>query len=321
MTIRTEEMLTQFLVPLDVEKKYDQVVWLMRCIAVTLGQRVEKITLLYVSGGRYLSQHMTNIDSRAGDLISSEKFRELRQIHIDQHVMPILEEVRKTLVSAGIDTEIDILVQDGDPVEQIVKTVNTGPYSSLILQRSDKSTVEAMFIGSVASGILHREVQASIYLPPANGVERQPCPPANCLVALDDSDNSFAALERAKILISASGNSFRKIILANVVDLAAFSEALAAGIEAESLRTDVLDRAAAQLREAGVPEEKIVCQTGYGEPAEELVNMVQEHDIDVVFMGRRDRGALQDVFMGSVSNKIIQQCTRQTIVLVNAKSA
>ena len=309
------EVLTKFLVPLDIKGHYSRTAGLVKCIAVTLGQHVEKITLLHVNAGSYLAQHMANIDFRAGHLLSTDKFRELRQKHIEQEVMPEMEKVKEDLVAAGVTASIEIEIKDGDPVDKIVQTVNEGNYTSLFLQRSDDD--DSIFAGSVTSGILHREINATIYLAPAEEGKDSECPPKNCIVAIDGSKNSMAALERARVLASASGDSLEKIVLSTVLDMTEYSEAIAEGKDPEAPDSTLLDKAADELKSAGIPEEKIVESITCGEPADVITGLVKRYNADMIFMGRRDRGAIKELFMGSVSSKVIRNCPAQVIVLAN----
>ena len=176
-----------------------------------------------------------------------------------------------------------------------------------------------MFIGNVTSGILHHEIDATIYLPPAVETSSLQCPPKNYLVAIDGSNNSFAALDRAQVLASISGERFEKIVVATVLDVAECSKTLAGGMKPKSFDSAMLEKAVDQLISAGIAKEQIVESITCGDPAAVLSDLVHQHNIDVVFMGRRGRGAIRELFMGSVSSRIIQRCMAQTIVLVNAE--
>ena len=317
MNVNKDNILKKILMPVDIDGDNTQAVQLMKCVALMLDQHIEKITLLHVTGGKYLSEHMVNIDVRAGQLISTEQFKKLRQPYIETHVKPVLEKISQELKSQGIKTPVDIMVLDGEPVDQIVKTVNESGYTSLVLQRSDKSTVASMFVGSVAAGILHRDVNATIYLSAAHGTAPLSCPPTSCLVAVDGSKNSREALDRACLLAQACGENIQKIIIAHVLDTAKFSETLTEGSE-QTINVEPVDDALNKLLGHGIPENKIIRSVSLGEPAEVLSDLVKEHNVDLIIMGRRERGALKELFMGSVSSRIISRCPSQTIVLVTS---
>lgn len=306
--------LTRFLLPLDVKGDHVRPVALMRCLAESLEQRIEKITLLHVMAGRYLSQHMANVDFRTTQIIASAKFQELRLAYVDKEIRPALENVRRELADAGIRAPIDIVIEDGDPVDRIVKLAGEGEYSSLILQRNDKSAVEEVFIGSVTSGVLHRDVKSTIYLAGSGSLH---CPPRSALVALDESENARAALERAMVLAEAAGQDFEKMVLVHVMDAAECSVVLASGSEPEKPGSSLLDEAEAMLREKGLASGQIVRRLTFGDPADVLVQEVEDQKPEFVFMGRRGRSALKELFMGSVSSKVISRCTAPVITMVS----
>ncbi|HEB50866.1 MAG TPA: universal stress protein [Desulfobulbus sp.] len=314
--MKTLEDTVRFLVPLDIDGSRDQSVAMMKCLVSILGDRIVKITLLHVMAGRYLSGHMANIDFRAKNVISTDKFKELRQQYIDSRIRPVLEEAKEEIRRAGTSAEIKILVEDGDPVERIVERVAREGVDALVLQRSGLSRVGDMFVGSVTSGVLHREVRCSIYLPGSRLLE-QGCQPKCCLVALDESEHSAEALARAGRLASACSDTLDRIILVHVLDIARCGEALADGREVAGPAEKLLNDAVSFLVSRGVAEDRVRKVAACGDPAEVLTDVAGKEKVDVLFMGRRGRGAVKDIFMGSVSRKIIYRCPEPTIVLVS----
>ncbi len=314
--MKTLEDTVRFLVPLDIDGSRDHSVELMKCLSSILGDRIGKITLLHVMAGRYLSEHMANIDFRAKNLISTDKFKELRQQYVDSEIRPVLEAVREEISKAGLKAEIEIRIEDGDPVERIVELANSEGIDALILQRSGLSRIGDMFVGSVTTGVLYREVHCSIYLPGSRLLE-QGCQPRCCLVALDESEHSAEALARAGRLASACSDTLEKVILVHVLDIARCSEVLADGQEVAGPTDKLLDDAVSFLVSRGVVEERIQKVAACGDPAEVLTDIASTEKADVLFMGRRGRGMVKDLFMGSVSRKIIYCCPEPTIVLVS----
>ncbi|MFP7753634.1 universal stress protein [Thermodesulfobacteriota bacterium B35] len=314
--MRTVEDTVRFLVPLDIDGSRDQSVELMKCLATILGERLAKITLLHVMAGRYLSEHMANIDFRAKNVISTDKFKELRRGYIEGQIRPVLETAADEIRQTGLEAAIEIEIEDGDPVDQIVEKANSGEYDALILQRSGLSRVGDMFVGSVTTGVLHREVHCSIYLPGSRLLE-QGCRPRCCLVALDESDHAAEALARAGRLARACADTMERVVLVHVLDIARCGEALAGGEEVAGPAASLLDEAASSLIGRGIDESRIRKVAACGDPAEVLVDVAGREQADVLFMGRRGRGAVQDLFMGSVSRKIIYRCPEPTIVLVS----
>jgi len=313
-----DKTLRRFLIPLDTGASYDRPIAFMKCLIATLGPRIEKVTLLHVMAGRYLSQHMTNIDIRVSSIISTDKFRRLRGDYLDRQIRPVLEAAKKELESSGIQAPVEIVIDDGEPVERIVKKANEDDYSTLILQRSNASRVEEMFLGSVTSGVLHHEVKGTIYLPGMGQLDGAACPPKSCLIALGASPCDQVVLERASVLLAACGDNLEKVVLTHVLDVVKCSEEMVDGTVSGSYIDDLLGQAADFLAAQGIAKDKIIQAVGCGNPADVLVDEINTQEVGIVFMGRRDRTALKELFMGSISRKIIYRCSQRTVVLVSA---
>ncbi len=312
----TDKTLRRFLIPLDTGESYVRPITFMKCLVATLGQRIEKVTLLHVMAGKYLSQHMTNVDVRVGSIISTDRFRKLRRDYLDSEIRPALEMAKKELESSGIQAPVEIVIDDGEPVEQIVKKANEDNYSTLILQRSNASRIEEMFVGSVTSGILHREVNGTIYLP-GTMVQTESCPPKSCLIALGASPGDQVVLEKAAVLLAACGDNLEKVVLAHVLDVVKCGEEMVDGTVSGSYIDDLFGKAADFLTAQGIASNKIIQAVGCDNPADLLVDAINTQEVGIVFMGRRERITLKKLFMGSISRKVIYRCPKRAVVLVS----
>lgn len=80
-----------------------------------------------------------------------------------------------------------------------------------------------------------------------------------------------------------------------------------------SAADEILGRAAVRAREHGVADPATVKEVG--DPARVIVDYAGNHGIDLVVMGRRGLGAVRELLMGSVSNKVAHaaQCTCVTV--------
>ncbi len=313
----TDKTLRRFLIPLDTGDSYVRPIAFMKCLVATLGQRIEKVTLLHIMAGQYLSQHMTNVDVRVSSIISTDRFRQLRRDYLDREIRPALEMAKKELESSGIQAPVEIVIDDGEPVGQIVRKANEDDYSTLILQRSNTSRVEEMFVGSVTSGVLHRGVNGTIYLP-GTMAQTGTCPPKSCLIALGASPCDQFILERAAVLLAAYGDNLEKVVLTHVLDVVKCSEEMVDGTVSGSYIDDLLGKAADFLTAQGIASNKIIQAVGCGNPADLLVDEINTQEVGIVFMGRRDRTAIKEFFMGSISRKIIYRCSKRTVVLISA---
>ena len=71
------------------------------------------------------------------------------------------------------------------------------------------------------------------------------------------------------------------------------------------------------LVDLGVDRQKIKTVIHFGKPGTILAEEVQECDATLVFIGRRDRSRMAQVFPGSVCAELIQKCRDRTLVLAS----
>jgi len=70
----------------------------------------------------------------------------------------------------------------------------------------------------------------------------------------------------------------------------------------ESEANQILDRARKRVRRHGVTATKF--QTAWGDPAQAIIDTVQREKADILVVGRRGRGRLSGLLLGSVSQKL-----------------
>lgn len=73
------------------------------------------------------------------------------------------------------------------------------------------------------------------------------------------------------------------------------------GVVEKRIRDEV-EEDAAPLREKGIPFDIYI---EVGDPASEIVRRAQEYEADLIVVGRRGLNPLQEIFLGSVSQRIL----------------
>ena len=309
--------LTKLLLPLDGDKSYQRTTKLAGYLARCLDSRVEQITLLHVMAGKYLSQHMANIDFRVDFVLDSETFRRLKEQYIEKEVRSFLNAAEESLKKLQVQSEITQKIVDGNPVDKILQESREGGYSTIIMERRGLSPVQQVFMGSVSSGILHRDIRSSVYLAGKSLDTKSEYSMTKILICVDGSDESARAIKEAALLVKHAGENVKEISVLNVIDVARYSETTSSsGTSLEKETQDILDDAASKLTYEGISSSIITKEAKYGNPVEVISEFVENKSPDLIFIGRKGRSAMKEIFMGSVSRGIIQHCQDQTVAVI-----
>ncbi len=299
---------------MDIPSSFERMAWLMGTLTAALGDRIEKISILHVMAGRYLSSHMANVDVRTRHVVNSDVFRRLKEQHISGNLAPRLDEVKTRLGQVGVVVPVDILVEDGDPVQRISDIAGQG-YSTIIMERRGLSPFKGIMVGSVAAGLLYRGIRPTVYLV-GQTKQGKVCPASCCLIPVDGSAHSREAVRETAILASHCTEVVKEVVLVHVLDLARYEEESRNGIAPAE---EIMEESCRILREGGVAEGVISQVVRYGDPGDIISEEIDKRSSCMIFMGRRGRNMLGELFMGSVSRKIIHRYPDNFVALVSEK--
>lgn len=128
------------------------------------------------------------------------------------------------------------------------------------------------------------------------------------LVAADGSSSSGRALDVAARLAADSQAALVIITIAQLrlsPELKEFgrTENLAADEIQELEASSILSKAQARVADVGL--KKVTTLARPGDPAEAILNAAKELRADAIVMGRRGRGRLTGLLLGSVSQKVV----------------
>ena len=310
--------LANILLPVDTLEAFTRVLPLARLLIDTMGISAQQTQLLHVIAGSFLRDHMETIDITSGEVPSAEDMRRLRRHHVERVVTPLLYQAGNLLQSKAGEYSSDMMILDGDPVKRIVEVCRDKNYSTLIMSRRNRAEETAKLTGSVVAGVLHRHVEATIYLVGDEPLSAGVSPFARCLVGIDGSSASKNAVREAGLLLSKAGEDVERVLLVHVLDQSCYyDEDGITCMEAGAFGQKALEEAGNLLIDAGVDQQKITTVIHFGKPGTILAEEAISSDATLIFIGRRDRSRTAQVFLGSVCTDMIHNCRERTIVLTS----
>ncbi len=141
------------------------------------------------------------------------------------------------------------------------------------------------------------------------------------LVLTDGSEPSKHAIEHAAI---SAGKWGAKLKILTVVSPTPTIYTSVGGFTAEynidyekaimSYHLSVLEEAKKAIKEKH-PDVKVTTQIKKGNAVQKILEASEEKDVDLVFIGSRGLGGLTGCFLGSISNQIVNHCTKPILVV------
>ena len=233
--------------------------------------------------------------------VASEVFKRGEEYYEDY-----LQGIAKKVREQGIETEAE--VRTGEPDEEILALVNQRKAGMLVIASHGRSGLSRWWYGSVA-GKLVREAPVPTLIVGPKALESGPGAGAirRILVPLDGSEMAEQALPAAGRLAAALG---AEVHLAEAVRWV--SQAFIYGVpevtiaqvdeDLEQAARTSLSRARKKLPKAT----KVEAHVMRGMPADALIDLVAEKEIDLVVMASHARAGLARMALGSVADRMVQ---------------
>jgi nucleotide-binding universal stress UspA family protein len=309
--------ISKILLPIDGSEHSRRAVQFAGYLGASLGEDLTGIALLRVVTGRYMRNHLPYVDFRSEILKLSDAFTKFKERHIEQNIMPALNEGEKILRDIGIKVEIKKLTVDGDAAHEIVRIADEGNFSTIIMSRRGLSEVMGILLGSVTNKVVHSATGQTVYIVGYRVLKDKKCPVSNVLIPVDGSSYSMKGVEHAAGLVQELKTSMDKIILLRVINLAFYEKRLTDGIDPEDEAKKILEEAKGTFLKRGIPEELITTRIRMGNPSEEIISEAEEGDYNLIIIGRKGRNALKDLILGGVSSTVLQRCQNPTVAIVS----
>ncbi|MGE0712216.1 MAG: universal stress protein [Planctomycetota bacterium] len=217
-----------------------------------------------------------------------------------------LAEAAAGLAARGEQAETQ-LVRGADPAETILELAEREGYDLIAMATHGRSGISRLVRGSVAERVL-RHAELPIYVAnPAGltGISPQGHTFQRVLVPLDGSKTAAAILP---LLIPILEASQAEVILMHIDSPEAESTHPVPEVathRAQERAEAALAEVQGQLQAAG-----LTCHVvgGYGAPAEQILDAVNQRDVDLLAMTSHGRTGLSRWRFGSVAEKVLREC-------------
>jgi nucleotide-binding universal stress UspA family protein len=309
----------KILLPVNGSEDAKRAVEFTGCLGGFLGKGLSVITLLRVIAGGYLSQHLANIDFRAEEIVkSSEIFKRIKEEHIEQNIMPLLDDMEKSLRELGVQAKIKKMTGEGDPANEIIRIAKEGKYTTIVMARRGVTGGKVSHLGSVTNKVIYAATEQTIYIVGQKVLKDKACPIPRILVPVDGSSYSMKGVEHAVCLASGL-KGFGGVTLLRVINMALFMERFRDGLDPKEEAKKILNEGKDIFVQGGIPESLITTKIRTGNPAEEIIKETLEEDYSLIIMGRKGRTALKEFILGGVSSLVLQRCQNQTVSIVSSE--
>ncbi len=138
------------------------------------------------------------------------------------------------------------------------------------------------------------------------------------LVAVDGSDTSLLALSHAVELATVFGS---ELTLLSVIDKFKLPFSAEYGLGARESHERLVRSVLESLNDVTVdlgeshPDLSIDPRVEEGRPAKIIINIAEDEDFDLIVMGSQGFGLIAGWFLGSVSNEVVNSCTKPLLIV------
>ena len=236
-----------------------------------------------------------------------------------EEIEQFMEKALEMLRDAGFPKEavtVKIKQSERGIARDIVEEAKDG-YLAVIISRSGEGELPEPFLGSNASKVIHKLHFVPVF------IAGKRLPGKNILVAIDRSEGAMRAVEFVGELMG--GHDF-KVTLLHVIRN---GEKLKPGasykpLPAEDIQTGeqkmqaVFDEAKRRLIDHGFKADHVTQKiiAGASSQPRAIVQEAEQGGYSPVVIGRRGLSKFQEIFMGSVSNQVIQLGVEQAVWVV-----
>jgi nucleotide-binding universal stress UspA family protein len=203
--------------------------------------------------------------------------------------------------------------------------VATGPLLGTIEDTATELAADVLVLGARGASMLRHVMLGSTadrlvgnFSRPLLVVKRAPAADYRCvLVPVDFSARALPALQLARAVAPQA-----RVVVMHAYEIPFEGKLIVAGMEETHLQeyreragAEAQQRMAALRQQAGIAQDEALEVLVHGAPAQRILEQEQERDCDLIVLGRRGQGRLQDILLGSVSRRVLAEAQADVLLL------
>lgn len=235
----------------------------------------------------------------------------------------MLAQQKSSLEEQGFEVETRIV--PGFAKREINRIAEQEDYGLIVVGSHGHSIAGEALLGGVATEVIHSARKPVLVLRLQQRAEGgEIClQPSGCdlggslLFPTDFSENADRAFTVVEALVALQR---RPVTLLHVQDRARIEPYLTERLaEFDRIDRARLEELGQRLRERGSPDVDV--QLRYGSPFAEIVSAARERNVHLVLMGSQGRGFVAEVFLGSVSHRVVRHAPAPVLLIPAARAA
>ncbi len=263
-------------------------------------------------------------DSGPLDPVSQKYLRQLKEKH-QKAVEEILIKSKKELLKKGwSESQIKILAREQrrGVARDILFEAKKEMVDAIIIGRRGLGKIEELYMGSVPNKVIQGAKGIPIWI--VGGKIK----PLRILAAVDGSENSLRSVDHLAFMLGTCREEEIQILLLHVwpglinlsglIIMPDISSLSYSEEKYEKTIAPYLDRCEGILREAGIAPGRIqrkICMR-CSDIGKAILSEADQGHYETIVVGRRGISKTKEFFLGSVSNKIVQQAGNKTVWIV-----
>lgn len=208
----------------------------------------------------------------------------------------------------GLERSIRLIEREGEPVAEILAAAAAVAPGVIVMGAHGRTGLQRLRLGSVSERVIRRSQTPVLVVPPGFREEGHgSIEPTNVLCAVDPSEPSSRAVEFAASIAAAT---HARLVLVHVLE---WSEEVDTLPNTSMVLPSSEHDAIARMNELVSDEVRVRCApelvVGYGSPADEVLRIAAERQVNLIVLGIRRRSPLDLAVFGSTAQQLIRHGT------------